>query len=150
METTAPTLNPFAVSYVPLAKRVVDDVVKECKTVPREADVSDDAYAAVEDLKLKAHQGATEFSQEMDDSIIMDDDSEIDLAYLQMIFPGVSDQSVADVYNVNMGDLEAALDMLSDLETALDQADGLNIENAVEPVSASGECSSSVKAVATS
>ncbi|KAK9741765.1 hypothetical protein RND81_03G126700 [Saponaria officinalis] len=125
METSTQTLNPFAVSYVPLAKRDVDDVDKERKTMlSREADVSD-AYAAVDEIP-----------EEMDSCVM---EEEMDLAYLQMIFPGVSDQSLVDVYNVNMGDLESALDMLSDLESAFDQSDVETVSS-----SSSGECSSSV------
>ncbi|XP_074286367.1 polyadenylate-binding protein-interacting protein 5-like [Silene latifolia] len=137
MKTNASTLNPFALSYVPIARREVEDVDKDFKTMSKEADA-----AAVHDLKLKGHQA--EIPQEMDFSI-MDEESEMDLAYLQMIFPGVSDQSLADVYNVNLGDLEAALDMLSILEADDQASDVLNDDNSRSPVS-SGECVS-VKAV---
>ncbi|XP_074280485.1 polyadenylate-binding protein-interacting protein 6-like [Silene latifolia] len=142
MKTSTSTLNPFAVAYVPLAKREVQDVDKECKTMPREA--------AVDDLKSKVHQTdvahdtRAELPQEITASVL-DEESEMDLAYLQMMFPGVSDQSLADVYNINQGDLEAAVDMLSELESGDDQPVASNVDNAREPIS-SGECSS-VKAV---
>ncbi|KAF7830225.1 polyadenylate-binding protein-interacting protein 5-like [Senna tora] len=38
------------------------------------------------------------------------------MEYLRMAFPGISDQSLVDVYIVNRGDLDAAIDMLSQLE----------------------------------
>ena len=45
-----------------------------------------------------------------------DDDSQMDLAYLAAIFPGISDQSLLDVYSANGGDLEGSVDMLNQLE----------------------------------
>jgi hypothetical protein len=40
----------------------------------------------------------------------------VDLAYLEIMFPNMSEQSLADVYSVNGGDLEASIDMLNELE----------------------------------
>jgi len=129
-------LNPFAVSYVPLAKREVQDVEKEFKTMPREA--------GVENSKSKDNGTQAEILHETV-SNIMDEESEMDLAYLQMMFPGVSEQSLADVYNVNGGDLESAVDMLSELESGDDELAALNNDKARESVSL-GECLS-VKSV---
>ncbi|KAH9604411.1 hypothetical protein KSS87_023635 [Heliosperma pusillum] len=149
MKTNTSTLNPFALSYVPIAKREVEDVDKDCKITSEKAAVAD-ANAAVNDLKLKGHQAddahvtQAEIPQVRDFSIT-DEESEMDLAYLQMIFPGVSDQSLADVYNVNMGDLEAALDMLSILEADDQPLNVLSNDHSRVPVY-SGECTS-VKAV---
>ncbi|XP_042484789.1 polyadenylate-binding protein-interacting protein 6-like [Macadamia integrifolia] len=44
------------------------------------------------------------------------EDSEMDLEYLGVMFPFISDQSLADVYSVNEGDVEASVDMLQQLE----------------------------------
>ncbi|KAF8393318.1 hypothetical protein HHK36_021559 [Tetracentron sinense] len=46
----------------------------------------------------------------------MDEDFEMDMAYLAITFPGISDDSLADVYSANGGDLEASVDMLNQLE----------------------------------
>lgn len=45
-----------------------------------------------------------------------DEQFDMDLEYLQMTFPGISDQSLTDVYLANKGDLEATVDMLNQLE----------------------------------
>ncbi|XP_010254208.1 PREDICTED: polyadenylate-binding protein-interacting protein 6-like [Nelumbo nucifera] len=50
------------------------------------------------------------------------DDYEMDLAYLQSMFPSISAQSLADVYSANAGDLEASVDMLRQLENPADDS----------------------------
>lgn len=47
---------------------------------------------------------------------MMDEEFDMDLEFLQMNFPGISEQSLTDVYLVNKGDLGATVDMLSQLE----------------------------------
>lgn len=44
------------------------------------------------------------------------DDMDMDIAYLQMTFPGISEESLSDVYTANNYDLDAAVDMLNQLE----------------------------------
>ncbi|KAJ8640602.1 hypothetical protein MRB53_017296 [Persea americana] len=44
------------------------------------------------------------------------EEQELDLAYLTAEFPGMSEQSLVDVYCANAGDLEASVDMLIQLE----------------------------------
>ncbi|XP_042062203.1 polyadenylate-binding protein-interacting protein 6-like [Salvia splendens] len=51
-----------------------------------------------------------------------DVDSDMDLAYLQMIFPGISDESLSDVYQANRCDLDSAVDMLNQLEVQHDDS----------------------------
>ncbi|KAJ1414068.1 Ubiquitin system component Cue [Sesbania bispinosa] len=53
---------------------------------------------------------------ELTNKQLADEELDIDMEYLRMAFPGISDQSLLDVYNVNNGDLDAAIDMLSQLE----------------------------------
>lgn len=48
-------------------------------------------------------------------------DHELDLAYLTAEFPGLSEQSLVDVYCANAGDLEASVDMLIQLEVLIHQ-----------------------------
>ncbi|XP_058074701.1 polyadenylate-binding protein-interacting protein 6-like isoform X2 [Magnolia sinica] len=50
------------------------------------------------------------------------EDFEMELAYLGTQFPGLSEQSLADVYFANDGDLDASIDMLNQLEL-LDNSD---------------------------
>ena len=47
---------------------------------------------------------------------IMDEEFNMDLEYLRMTFPGLSIESLLDVYMANNRDLEAAVDMLDQLE----------------------------------
>ncbi|KAK9698074.1 hypothetical protein RND81_08G080800 [Saponaria officinalis] len=142
MKTSTSTLNPFAVAYVPVAKGQVQDADKECKTM---------SAAIVNDPKLNVHQTddslctSAEIPQEIGFNF-SDVESEMDLAYLQMTFPGISVQFLNDVYNINGGDLESAIDMLSELESTDGQQDAVNIDNALMPVS-SGECSSAKDAL---
>ncbi|CAI9755636.1 unnamed protein product [Fraxinus pennsylvanica] len=44
------------------------------------------------------------------------EESDLDLAYLQMTFPGISEESLLDVYVANKGDLDSTVDMLNQLE----------------------------------
>lgn len=56
---------------------------------------------------------------EMSGEQIMDEEFDMDLEYLRMIFPGLSNDSVLDVYMANNRDLEATIDMLNQLEVNL-------------------------------
>ncbi|XP_021893545.1 polyadenylate-binding protein-interacting protein 5 isoform X2 [Carica papaya] len=53
---------------------------------------------------------------QMADKQIIDDEWDVHMEFLKMHFPGLSDQSIADVYIANNGDLEATVDMLNQLE----------------------------------
>ncbi|KAL8139230.1 hypothetical protein V2J09_005251 [Rumex salicifolius] len=123
MSSSISALNPYAESYVPISKRnpssenqddvAVSDVLTSGSTV---------------DSKLKCQkadnpQGNNTFSS--NEVKFTDEEYEMDLAYLQMSFPGMSDQSLVDVYTVNDGDLEASLEMLSQLEVSVETPDGL-------------------------
>lgn len=55
-------------------------------------------------------------SSELTKKHSIDDDSEMDMAYLTIMFPNMSEQSLADVYSANAGDLEASIEMLNELE----------------------------------
>lgn len=132
MNSSTSSLNPYAQAYVPIAKREVRTEDEGSKTLLGECGASDD-------LKLKGQQiddtrSAPSQNPHQMENKFTDEESEMDLAYLQMMFPGVSDQSLVDVYNVNMGDLEAALDMLNDLELSDNQPDALKTEDAKEPI----------------
>ncbi|KAG5121705.1 hypothetical protein JHK84_040045 [Glycine max] len=59
------------------------------------------------------------------DNQLLDEEVDMDLEYLRMNFPGISYQSLVDVYNVNSGDLDAAIDMLSQLELEGDETSGI-------------------------
>ncbi|GAB4837445.1 hypothetical protein Ancab_002310 [Ancistrocladus abbreviatus] len=150
------TLNPYAESYIPLAKQDASRMSEEYKTVLEKVVAPDTCgtqkFPNSDDSKLKAqHIDDPPVIQPQDvneiaDKKFMDEEFEMDLAYLQMTFPSVSDQSLIDVYSANRGDLEAAVDMLSHLESyTLESADNLpdalDIGDAPSPA-LTGECSS--------
>ncbi|KAK4420029.1 Polyadenylate-binding protein-interacting protein 6 [Sesamum alatum] len=67
----------------------------------------------------------------------------MDLAYLQINFPGISEESLSDVYLANRCDLDSAVDMLNQLEIYPDDSsdklpDSLDIGDVPESVSSSG------------
>ncbi|KAL0394012.1 UNVERIFIED_CONTAM: Polyadenylate-binding protein-interacting protein 6 [Sesamum latifolium] len=71
----------------------------------------------------------------------------MDLAYLQINFPGISEESLSDVYLANKCDLDSAVDMLNQLEIYPDDSsdklpDTLDIGDVPESVSSSGLVSS--------
>ncbi|XP_057505391.1 LOW QUALITY PROTEIN: polyadenylate-binding protein-interacting protein 5-like [Actinidia eriantha] len=66
------------------------------------------------DLMVHHHKPTKEMME------IPEEEREMDLAYLQMMFPGISYESLSDVYFVNKGDLEATLDMLNHFEQDMD------------------------------
>ncbi|XP_021758088.1 polyadenylate-binding protein-interacting protein 6-like [Chenopodium quinoa] len=146
MKSSTSSLNPNAASYVPISKRELNEH-KDPKTLPNAVSVV--GLPTKDDNKLKnAADGVScEYSQETDIKF-MDEESEMDLAYLQMMFPGVSDQSVADVYYVNSGDLDSAVDMLTHLEAVDNIPDSLNIKHPEAPASSS-EYSSAKGVIAT-
>ncbi|KAL0330792.1 UNVERIFIED_CONTAM: Polyadenylate-binding protein-interacting protein 6 [Sesamum angustifolium] len=71
----------------------------------------------------------------------------MDLAYLQINFPGISEESLSDVYLASKCDLDSAVDMLNQLEIYPDDSsdklpDTLDIGDVPESVSSSGLASS--------
>lgn len=141
MKTGASSLNPYAASYVPLSRRGAaagngNDFNKSKANNGSENvwcghhSVNDQQHQHVSQRKLPnaefnmwrghhsgefyaspAHHpnGVPETSNNYEQEFM-------DLAYLQMNFPGVSEDSLSDVYLANMCDLEASIDMLDQLE----------------------------------
>ncbi|WCJ42464.1 CTC-interacting domain 6 [Euphorbia peplus] len=140
MKTGISTLNPYAASYVPLFKREVAEKGDVSGAVIEVAHSSNQALcfgpaehatqkrqhektsSVNEASVLKSHPSdgfygsSSQNSFEMTDHQIMDDPFDMHLVYLQMQFPGISDESLNDVYIANKGDLEATVDMLHQLE----------------------------------
>lgn len=139
MKSGASSLNPNAASYVPLSKRVVDiksDTVggaaKTTEGSMNSAQGHDGrkAWVGSNDHELQCFPGAGNFSLQsyhsqgsssqhlasLADKLIPEEVYDIHLEYLQMTFPGLSHQSLAEVYLANNGDIDASIDMLNDLE----------------------------------
>ncbi|XWS70814.1 hypothetical protein CRYUN_Cryun03dG0081400 [Craigia yunnanensis] len=143
MKPGVSSLNPHAPSYVPLAKREANDnvIFKDIKRGneiawfepsshfahnPHYSNASLDSvthgtekYQVAEACALKSHPARGSLMQNLDEMTntqIMDEKFDMDLEYLRMSFPGLSNESLLDVYLANNGDLEAAVDMLNQLE----------------------------------
>lgn len=135
------SLNPYAASYIPLSRRGISDGNKDFEittnasksgdeglqpaTTHNQYQMAPQSYSiqgnVLDDFKLKGqtvygNYGLSSFPDEMTEKHKSDDDSDMDLTYLQMTFPGVSDDSLSDVYLINKGDLDATVDMLNQLE----------------------------------
>ncbi|KAG4144048.1 hypothetical protein ERO13_D05G011350v2 [Gossypium hirsutum] len=113
MKPEVSSLNPYATSYIPLAKRE-GSIAKDIKAGNESAwfDPSSRSNASLE----SATPGIGNHPGEMSGEQIMDEEFDMDLQYLRMMFPGLSNDSVLDVYMANNGDLEASIDMLNQLE----------------------------------
>ncbi|TYG77071.1 hypothetical protein ES288_D03G165600v1 [Gossypium darwinii] len=113
MKPEVSSLNPCAASYIPLAKRE-GSIAKDIKAGNESAwfDHSSRSNASLE----SAIPGIGNHLGEMSGEQIMDEEFDMDLEYLRMMFPGLSNDSVLDVYMANNGDLEATIDMLNQLE----------------------------------
>ncbi|KAK6927438.1 Ubiquitin system component CUE [Dillenia turbinata] len=132
MKTGKFCLNPYAASYVPLASRKVEDN-KFSKSTSNSL-IYSDAHGSykqplTDNFILKGqpsrdYHGSTSHNQnETSKGQIVEEEFEMDIAYLQMTFPALSEDSLAGVYLANNGDLEATVDMLSQLELEIYGAD---------------------------
>ena len=136
------SLNPYAASYIPLSRRGISDGNKDFEITTSASKIGDEGLKpasatthnqyqmapqsciqgnVLDDFKLKdqtvyGNYGLSSFPDELTEKHKSDDDSDMDLTYLQMTFPGVSDDSLSDVYLINKGDLDATVDMLNQLE----------------------------------
>ena len=142
------SLNPYAASYIPLSRRGISNENKGCeltenasktgdepfgdgsqpviKTTHKQCQKTPESYniqgTVSEDSKLKSqtvHGSSSLYPNEMTEKHKWDDQRDMDLTYLQMTFPGVSDDSLSVVYLANNGDLDAIVEMLIQLEVKL-------------------------------
>ncbi|TYH88709.1 hypothetical protein ES332_D01G206900v1 [Gossypium tomentosum] len=132
MKPEVSSLNPCATSYVPLAKRE-GSIAKDIKAGNESAwfDPSPRSNVSLE----SAIPGIGNHLGEMSGEQIMDEEFDMDLEYLRMMFPGLSNDSVLDVYMANNGDLEATIDMLNQLESSDTLPDTLDIGDISESIS---------------
>ena len=145
MKPGGSSLNPYAASYIPLAKREMND--QYVVTAERDSNSHDaaiwyqtpqhirgdhhfhnfDTHAteklhAADGFHMKSQPASSPYGSSsqnvavMTDKQMLDEEADMDLEYLRMTFPGISYQSLSDVYMINRGDLDAAIDMLGQLE----------------------------------
>lgn len=144
MKPGVSSLNPYAAAYIPLSKRQADGGtcvadndymsydgavgfqtpqhttqdqhhVHHNTRAPQKLSTSQ-AFHVKSQPESSSCSSAAQGAVQVADKQMLDEESDMDLEYLRITFPGISDQSLADVYMVNGGDLEAAIDMLSQLE----------------------------------
>ncbi|CAH1424342.1 unnamed protein product [Lactuca virosa] len=126
MKARSSSLNPYATSYIPLSRRgpTTTHETKGYESTyvsPANTTQNHGASESPDSLKLKNHSGfesygSSSHSAEVAGKQALDIDHDMNLAYLQMTFPGVSDESLSSVYMANRGDMEATVDMLNQLE----------------------------------
>ncbi|GJV96114.1 polyadenylate-binding protein-interacting protein 6 [Tanacetum coccineum] len=130
---TGTSLNPYATAYIPLSRRGAGDESKGFESTVvgttaawvgqnqyPEYSQNDDGLALPQNRDNVQHKNKSEsvFGSSSQSAEIAGKDADYDmnLAYLQMSFPGISDESLSGVYAANGGDMEATLDMLDQLE----------------------------------
>ncbi|XP_062164345.1 polyadenylate-binding protein-interacting protein 5-like isoform X2 [Alnus glutinosa] len=142
MKPRVSSLNPHAASYIPLSQRDANDrtyvTAKDYKSgnesvrfgapdqLYSKFSLNPNAYGTEKNpsrevFTVKSHPAHSYSSppqnvNQATDKQILDEEFDMDFEYLQMTFPGLSDQSLNDVYLANNGDLEATVDMLNQLE----------------------------------
>ncbi|XP_068652637.1 polyadenylate-binding protein-interacting protein 5-like [Aristolochia californica] len=126
-------LNPYADSFVPLSRQGAgkhnksDDTSENIKE-SSQVMMSESETSNIASGIAKSHVDASHFNKlSLENSTLKNpddeterpnivDELEYDLAFLAATFPGVSDQSLADVYFANGGDLDATIEMMNQLE----------------------------------
>ncbi|KAK8697405.1 hypothetical protein V6N13_113556 [Hibiscus sabdariffa] len=152
MKPGAFSLNPYAASYIPLARREANDNSK-AKDIKHDNETACFEYSshfahnphynndsldcvtrgtgkphfaeASVQKNHHAHSSLVQSRGEITDKQVMDLEFEMDLEYLRMTFPDLSNESLLKVYMANGGDLEAAVDMLNQLEMDTVEPSGL-------------------------
>ncbi|KAF9681171.1 hypothetical protein SADUNF_Sadunf06G0197800 [Salix dunnii] len=154
------TLNPYAAAYIPLSKRDSTNRIEnpgwtvqggnpnvwygsaEHNAQVRQNDKG--LFSVPEMSALKSQSGYGSYGSSSQNLYgvtgkeTIDEEFEMDLEYLRMNFPGISDESLTGVYMANNGDVDAATDMLNQLEldpldSSGDLPDTLDIGDVYEP-----------------
>ncbi|KAK8476046.1 hypothetical protein V6N13_107633 [Hibiscus sabdariffa] len=122
------SLNPYAASYIPLARRDANDNSK-AKDIKHDSVTSGTGKPHFAEASVQknhhAHSSLVQSRGEITDKQVMHVEVDMDLEYLRMTFPDFSNESLLDVYMANGGDLEAAVDMLNQLEMDTVESSGL-------------------------
>ena len=132
------SLNPYAASYTPLSRKGLTDRIETPGWTMQSGNQSvwygsadhnaqsrqnDKGPISVPEVYTKKIQSGYGFYSSLSQNLnevtgkqMVDEEFEMDLDYLRINFPGISDGSLTDVYMAKKGDLEAAVDMLNQLE----------------------------------
>lgn len=107
-------LNPNAASYVPLSNRVDHaDLEGFVFANPTTQEIS---FAGVRVSMPPEKSSEMAYKHIRDDDLDLEMDIDMDIEYLLVTFSGLSQESITDVYLANSGDLEATIEMLTQLE----------------------------------
>ncbi|KAF8118229.1 hypothetical protein N665_0006s0219 [Sinapis alba] len=112
-------LNPNAASYVPISNRVGHaDMEAFVFANPTTQEIS---FAGVQVSMPPEKSSEMAYKQIRDDDLDLEMDIDMDIEYLLVTFSGLSQESITDVYLANSGDLEATIEMLTQLEIYSDE-----------------------------
>ncbi|KAG2335126.1 hypothetical protein Bca4012_016334 [Brassica carinata] len=111
-------LNPNAASYVPLSNRGDHaDVEGFLFANPTTQEIS---FAGVQ-VSMPPEKSSEMAYKQIRDDLDLEMDIDMDIEYLLVTFSGLSQESITDVYLANSGDLEATIEMLTQLEIYSDE-----------------------------
>ncbi|ESQ32092.1 hypothetical protein EUTSA_v10004997mg [Eutrema salsugineum] len=125
MKPGGSALNPYAAAYVPLSKREgylggeelrsakpVTHQVQHQPYVPHGFGFQGMGSFPGSQMSMPKTSSDMAYKQMRDEDMEMD----MDIEYLLVTFPGLSHESINDVYLANSGDLDATIEMLNQLE----------------------------------
>ncbi|CAN8252283.1 unnamed protein product [Cochlearia groenlandica] len=115
MKPGGSSLNPYAEAYVPLAKReapVVDEEQWHAKPPPTQHQPHVAHGLGIQGTGSGSGLQGNAYKQMNDDDLDMD----MDIEFLLVTFSGLSYESINGVYLANNGDLDATIEMLTQLE----------------------------------
>ncbi|KAI4377618.1 hypothetical protein MLD38_015215 [Melastoma candidum] len=122
MKSVSCSLNPYATAYIPLSKRgAADHTTKSFEKVKAPKDLKSPEEVLVSETLFSSYAVAGSASTSTHSADSTDDEFQMNLDYLQMTFSGLSYESLAAVYLENKQDMEATIDMLSQLESYIDE-----------------------------
>ena len=113
-------MNPYAAAYVPLSKRD-SEPEHHLKAFPEgnfegtSKQRSQEGFSSKIQILSHGYFIPSQDVNEVVEEQTVDEQFDMALEYLNMAFPGLSEESLADAYLVNKGDLEGTIDMLNQL-----------------------------------
>ena len=136
MKPHGSSLNPYATSYIPISKREANKAFiaesssreniganlpgnseqKMCGLNLRNGKKAPDDAVASAVKNHPFHGSLSKDNSELAEMETFHTEVNMELELLQICFPGLSEQSLTDVYFANNADLDAAMDMLNQLE----------------------------------
>ncbi|POO04093.1 Ataxin-2, C-terminal [Trema orientale] len=125
MESRVSSLNPDAPPFIPPSKRGTNDRTctqkwgtdtnRNTQAFPECLDGEEKSRRSRKGLAVKEQSAIVSYDTPSDYVYSAEYRFDMDFTYLKMMYPDTSDESLFDVYSVNQGDLEATLDLLSEL-----------------------------------